>query len=253
MMHKFSEKAFPLFQTTTFPVNKPVGEAFKSLKQELANAVVRGIDEDVPFEVKIDASDTAIAAALNQNGRSVALFLRVLNQSEQNHSSVKKEACAIVEALQKWKHYLTGRHFNIITDQSKKMRKIKNDKIMRWRVVMSCYSYDKKYRPGNEITRRCFIKNMQFSNWRPAALTGSAWCTLSPWDYPRFFHFIKSRNLPYSLEDVKHTVSHCGTCAVFQVFFKPPKSTLIKATQPYDNERRIFSFSFCNSMWRYFI
>ena len=151
-VHKFSEKAFPLFKTTTFPLNKPAVDAFNSLKQEIANAVVTSIDEDVPFEVETDASDTAIAAALNQNGRPVAFFSRVLSQSEQKHSSVEKEACAIVEALRKWKHYLTGRHFTIITDQrsvsfmfdSNNMGKIKNDKIMRWRIEMSCYSYDIK-------------------------------------------------------------------------------------------------------------
>ena len=116
-VHKYSEKASPVFKAITFPLGKAAVYAFTTLKEEIANAVVSNVGEDVPFEVETDASDNAIAAALNQNGRPVAFFSRVLNPSEQKHSSVEKEACAIVEALRKWKHFLTGRHFTIITDQ----------------------------------------------------------------------------------------------------------------------------------------
>ena len=69
-------------------------------------------------------------------------FSRTLSKAEQKHSGVEKEAAAIVEAVRKWKHYLTGKHFILITNQrsisymfdSKHRGKIKNDKIMRWRI-----------------------------------------------------------------------------------------------------------------------
>ena len=51
-VHRFSEKAFQMFKTTTFPLNEPAVDAFKSLKQETANAVVTSFEEDVPFEVE---------------------------------------------------------------------------------------------------------------------------------------------------------------------------------------------------------
>ena len=48
--------------------------AFENLKKDIAESVVCAINEDAPFEVETDASDYAIAATLNQNGRPVAFF-----------------------------------------------------------------------------------------------------------------------------------------------------------------------------------
>ena len=51
----------------------------------------------------------------------------------------------------------------------------------------------------------------------------------------RLHAFVRSRNLPYSVDDVKRV---CGSCPISQVckpqFFKPPTSHLIKATQPFE-------------------
>ena len=82
----------------------------------------------------------------------------MLHGPEISHASVEKEAQAIIEAIRHWRHYLTGRHFTITTDQrsvaymfdNKQKGKIKNDKIMRWRTELSCYSFDIMYRPGAE-------------------------------------------------------------------------------------------------------
>ncbi len=64
----------------------------------------------------------------------------------------------MVEALRKCKHYLIGRHFHLITYQKsvsfmfnpKTLSKIKNEKIARWWMELSCYSFDISYRPGKE-------------------------------------------------------------------------------------------------------
>ena len=75
-----------------------------------------------------------------------------------NHHPIEKEACAIVESIRYWRHYLAGRHFSLITDQGsvshtydvKHSSKIKNDKIERWQVEFVCYSFDITYCPGKE-------------------------------------------------------------------------------------------------------
>ena len=80
-------------------------------------------------------------------------FSQMQNHSERNHSAVEKEAHAIVEAVCKWRHYLSGRHFTLITDQKSvsfmfhTMHKsnIKNGKIMRWRLELADYSFDIQY------------------------------------------------------------------------------------------------------------
>ena len=75
------------------------------------------ISDEIPFTVETDASEYAIAAVLTQSDRPVAFFSRSLNISEKRHSPVEMEACAIVEALRYWRHFLVGRRFTVITDQ----------------------------------------------------------------------------------------------------------------------------------------
>ena len=108
--------------------------------------------------METDASDFAIATALNLEVRPVAFFLRILNKSEMNHPPVEKDAYATVESIRYWRHYLPGRHFSLITDQRsvsymydvKHSSKIKKDKSERWRVELTCYSFDITYCPGKE-------------------------------------------------------------------------------------------------------
>ena len=52
---------------------------------------------------------------------------------------------------------MQGRYFKLITDQhsvafmyNSYSSKIKNDKVMRWRVELSSYKYDIVYRPGKD-------------------------------------------------------------------------------------------------------
>ena len=130
----------PLADTSSFPLKPEAVRAFEDLKGAVAESVVHSIDDGVPFVVETDASEHAIAATLNQSGRPVAFFSRSLSPSEKKHSAVEKEAYAIVEALRKWRHFLMGRHFTLLTDQKSvsfmfnnaAYGKTKNDKIERW-------------------------------------------------------------------------------------------------------------------------
>ena len=105
-----------------------------------------------------EASGYAIAATLSQQERPVAFFSRTLNRSELKHSTIEKEVAAIIEPVRKWKHYLTGRRCSLITDRksvsymfnTKHSGKIKNDKIMCWRIELSTYDFDIIYRCGEE-------------------------------------------------------------------------------------------------------
>ena len=239
----YSEKIRPLARVSSFPISEEAKVAFETLKRDIEQSVVCAIDEQTPFEVETDASDFAIAATLNQNGRPVAFFSRTLQGPEVRHASVEKEAQAIIEAIRHWRHYLTGRHFSIKTDQrsvvymfdNKQKGKIKNEKIMRWRIELSCYSFDIIYRPGPE-------------NVPPDALS-RAFCAAVPSTgdlaevhnslcHPgvtRMFHFVKTRNLPYSMDDVRQMTKACRVCAEYKPqFHKPVQAHLIKATQPFE-------------------
>ena len=153
---KFSEKIKPLIVAKKFSLCEQALEALELLKNDLASAALQIIDENVPFSIETDASENATSARLNQHNRPVAFFSRMLSKNEPRHSSIEKEACAIVEAVRKWAHFLSGRHFTIITGQrsvafiysSPNYGKIKNEKMMRWRMQLSEYDFEIVYRAG---------------------------------------------------------------------------------------------------------
>lgn len=50
----------------------------------------------------------------------------------------------------------------------------------------------------------------------------------------RLWHFVKTRNLPYSLDDVKRVIENCRICAQFKPRFVKVTNTLVKATRPFE-------------------
>ena len=239
-IRNFSDKIHILSENTTFPLPPPVLQAFDNLKSELETSVLITVNPKLPLTVESDASDVAISATLNQDGRPVAFFSRTLNSSEKRHSSVEKEAYAIVEAIRKWRHFLVNSHFRLITDQksvsfiydNKQKGKIKNDKIQRWKIELSSYSYDVIYRPGSENHAADALSR---------ATCGAVSCdklkslhnALCHPGVTRMTHFIRSKNLPYSVEDIRKMTAECSVCAeVKPRFYKPNKTSLVRSTQP---------------------
>ena len=239
---EFAAKVRPLAQNSVFPLAGEALQSFNSLKIDVEKSVVQAVDETQPFQVETDASEFALSATLNQNGRPVAFFSRTLNGSELKHASVEKEAAAIVEAVRKWRHYLTGKHFTLITDQksvaymfdTKRRSKIKNDKIMRWRLELSMYDFDIIYRAGEEN-----IPADTFSRVRAMSLTldklSELHQSLCHPGVTRMAHFVKSRNLPFSIDEIKRITESCKTCKECKPqYYHPSPSHLIKATQPFE-------------------
>ncbi|XP_020901302.1 uncharacterized protein LOC110239891 [Exaiptasia diaphana] len=112
--------------------------------------------------------------------------------------------------------------------------KIKNDKIMRWRLELSCYSFDIVYRPGSEnVAPDTFSRaTCAFSVNDSLYQLHDALCHPG---ITRFWHFIRAKNFPYSLDDAKRTVNTCPICRECQpIFHRPESAHLIKATQPFE-------------------
>ena len=72
----YSAKIRPLIKAS-LPIDKDALRATDVVKQDLASATLQSTNESLPFTVEIDASDFAIAASLNQDGRQL-LFISVL-------------------------------------------------------------------------------------------------------------------------------------------------------------------------------
>ena len=241
-IYQFSKKIQPLAKTELFPLSNGARKSFMELKQDIANSVLCSINEEEAFVIETDASDHAIAATLSQKGRPVAFFTRTLNHSERNHSSIEKEAYAIIEATRKWRHYVGARHFTLITDQKSvafmfhktQHGKIKNDKILRWRIELSSYSFDIQYRPGKDNVAADTFSKAFCSSLSYESLLKLHDNLCHP-GITRISHFIRSKNLPYTTEEVKRVTTQCKTCAELKPqYYKPSRFQLIKATKPFE-------------------
>ena len=91
----FSKKIRPLVQVKQFPIEEEALKAFDLLKKDIEQSVIGAIDELLPFEIETDASEFSHAATLNQNGRPIAFFTRMLNGPELTYPVIEKEAAAI--------------------------------------------------------------------------------------------------------------------------------------------------------------
>ena len=108
--------------------------------------------------METDASEAAIAVTSNQAGKSVVFFSSPLKWGDNIYPAVEKEALAIIKAVRYWSYYLIGRWFTLTTDQKsvnyildiQHKDKIKNDKMRRWRIELSCFTFDIIYRPESE-------------------------------------------------------------------------------------------------------
>jgi len=103
-IENYSDKVNSLtIKSVAFSLSHDALGAFEQLRSELLNACLGCVDEREPFTVECgDASDFAIAATLNQNGRPVAFMSRTLSKTECNYPTVEKEATSIIEAVRKW-------------------------------------------------------------------------------------------------------------------------------------------------------
>ena len=239
-IENFSDKIYTLNRNTVFPVPTDVLETFRVLKLDLRDAALKSIDFNQEFVVETDASDFCIAATLNQQGRPVAFFSRTLSGCEIKHHAVEKEAAAIVESIREWRHFLIGRKFQLITDQksisymfdNKRKSKIKNVKIARWRIELSQYKFNISYRPGPE--------NVAADTFSRVASVGHYMQDLHELHeqlcHPgitRLSHFVRTRNLPYTQDNVRTVTNNCKSCSYLKPHFLHSKGTLINATAPF--------------------
>jgi hypothetical protein len=70
-----------------------------------------------PFILETDASARSIGAVLMQQGRLLSFLSKSLGKKSAEMSTYDKEAMAIIEALKKWKHYLSEAKLILRTDQ----------------------------------------------------------------------------------------------------------------------------------------
>ena len=241
-IENFSSKAGPLIKAKVFPISDEAFKAFLTLKKDLAEASLSCIQENVPFKIETDASDYAIAAILSQSERPVAFMSRMLTACERKYPTIEKEATAIIEAVRKWSHFLKCRPFTLVTDQrsisfmfnKNTHGKIKNSKIMLWRLELSQYYYEIQHKPGKQHVAPDAFSRFCGSTESRNSLR-HVHDSLGHPGFSRLCHFVRARNLPFTCEEIRNICRNCTTCALVKPrFYRGDGGTLVKATQPWE-------------------
>ena len=131
--------------------------SFSQMKSILASEPVLVYpDLSRSFVIHTDASNTGLGAVLLQeiDGElhTIAYASRSLDVCEQNYSTTERECLAVIWALEKWRVYLEGKRFQVVTDHQaltwlfKKARL--TGKFARWVLRLQDFCFDVTYRPG---------------------------------------------------------------------------------------------------------
>ena len=92
-------------------------KAFDTLKENISTTLVLALlDLQRPFEIQIDANDYAMGAVLTQHGKPICYHSKTFNPVVVNYPTYDKELYALVQSVEKWKHYLMGNEIVIHTN-----------------------------------------------------------------------------------------------------------------------------------------
>lgn len=162
---QFSALTVPL---TNLLKNKPkkvdwtpeAEQAFRAIKEKLISApVMANPDFNLPFTVQTDASDHAIAGVLTQvqhgQEKVIAYHSEKLKGAELNYHAAEKEGLAALRCIEKFRCYLEGTQFTLVTDSSAltfimRSKWRTSSRLSRWSIELQQYDMVLKHRKGRE-------------------------------------------------------------------------------------------------------
>jgi len=170
----FSKIASPLFVLLTknveFKWTDDCEKAFNELKHQLSTApILRGPDWALPFHISSDASDTAIGVVLGQeeNGLPYAIYFisKNMTPAELNYTVTEKEFLAVIYAINKFRHYITGYTTFVHTDHSAikylMKKSVTNARVTRWLLLLQEFDITIVDRPGKENVVADFLSRLK--------------------------------------------------------------------------------------------
>jgi len=132
-------------------------QAFEALKKALVEATSLAFPlPQEPCILDTDASDVAVGAVLSQKvddvERPIAFFSRVMNSTQRNYCTTRRELLAVICALQHFLHYLLGNKVVLRTDHHslKWLQTFKRPEgiLARWVETLAEFDFTIEHRPG---------------------------------------------------------------------------------------------------------
>lgn len=155
-----------LKKDSQFQVGEKQRRAVEELKKALTSAsVLRLFNPKLETELHTDASQEGYGAILLQRAvddqelhpelHPVQYMTRKTTDAERKYHSYELEILAVIEALKKFRVYLLGIYFKIITDCSAFQLTLKKKdlipRVARWSMLMEEYDYEVEHRAGSRM------------------------------------------------------------------------------------------------------
>jgi hypothetical protein len=147
-----------LSKSGKFVWNEAAGAAFDKLRTCLVSAPILATpDFDQPFVIQCDASDRALGAVLTQgegrNERVIAFLSKKFTAPQRKYAATEKECLAVLVAIKKFRQYVEGSKFTVITDCAalkwlQKFNDATNGRLCRWALQLQGYDFDIIHRKG---------------------------------------------------------------------------------------------------------
>jgi hypothetical protein len=136
-------------------------ESFQTLRQRLAERPVLDLcNQGAVTELHTDASKHGVGGILIQHQSDgslhpVCYYSRQTTKAEQSYHSYELETQAVVESMRRFRVYLLGTHFTVVTDcnaiRSTLTKKDLVPRIGRWWLLTQEFDFDVVYRPGTKM------------------------------------------------------------------------------------------------------
>ncbi|XP_055910752.1 uncharacterized protein LOC129945117 [Eupeodes corollae] len=165
-INQFANKAKPLYdllrKDATFVFGPKEKAVFNLLKSKLISAPVLSIySPNSPTELHCDASTHGFGAVLLQKQSDgkfhpVFYFSKRTTEAESRFHSYELETLSIVYALRRFRIYLLGIPFKIVTDCQALVltlnKKTLNPRISRWALELQAYDYSVEHRKSDRMS-----------------------------------------------------------------------------------------------------
>jgi len=128
-------------------------EAFQKLKGAIMAAPVLALPNfNIPFIVETDASGTSMGAVLTQENHPISFFSKQFCPRLRNASTYVRKLAAITSTVKKWRQYLLGHKFTIVTDH-RSLRELMSQTVQtpeqhRYLARLLGYDFTIQYRAG---------------------------------------------------------------------------------------------------------
>lgn len=142
-----------------FEWSEAAQEAFMDIRSCLIKAPVLSCpDFTKEFVISCDASGVGLGAVISQQGEQgenvIAYASRTLTKGEQKFSATERECLAVIWAVEKFRPYVEGTHFTVITDHYSLLwlhnLKDPQGRLARWALRLQPYDFSLVHRKGKE-------------------------------------------------------------------------------------------------------